>query len=284
MATTPIVPNADPSMTQEPPLQMAQPEPFKYIPDDASLGDLSQNLNPPVEPQAPVEPNFFATYKTKEDAQAGHDEAQRTIATLKQNDETQKRLLQAHNIPITTGTLSQQMKGTQPGFLDTFEQSVRGNNDQPIVNLIEQLVERRMEERFGSMAPVIQYANINRAAEIAATMPTGDPNIPAFIKSESFQDALKAYPHFQQALQLAQTDTKYEKQLPEMFIMAYNLTKGVPSTPQPTRTITPTTSNPPQTLRTTGDAQTELTRPLSTEEREAVKSQPWATIPGIGSV
>jgi len=55
-------------------------------------------------------------------------------------------------------------------------------------------------------------------------------------------------------------------------------------TPQPTSRTTPTSTTPVQTIRTTGNAQSELTRELSKEERNEILSRDWSTIQGIGSV
>jgi len=116
MATTPqtLDPTADPNFTKEPPDQMEAPKPHGYIPDDATFDQLAQAINPTEPTQtAPTESeeNFFETYKTKEDLKAGIDEKTRTIDTLKQNDQRNKAILQAHGIPDLSGSLNQQMKG-----------------------------------------------------------------------------------------------------------------------------------------------------------------------------
>ena len=293
MATTPLTtdPNmvpgpTDPNLTPNEPAPIDEPEPFKFIPEDATLDDLKQTIDPitstqPVT-QAP-DPNFFGTYKTKEDAQKGFDEAQRTIETLKANDQRYKSVLQVHGIPDPAGPLRQQMQGNSPEFLDVFEQAVKNNDSRPIISMFKDMIQQEVNVRVGPMAPILQHANVTRAAEIASTMPNGDPNIPAFVKSESFNTALKAWPKFQRAIQHAQVNTQFADELPEMMAIAYKLA-NVPVTPQSIPRTTPTSSTPVQTIRSTGTAQSELTRELSKEERNEILSRDWSTIQGIGSV
>jgi len=157
-----------------------------------------------------------------------------------------------------------------------FENGYKTNDDRPILNLLSGIINRAVDERIGPMTPVLQHANLSRAAEIASTMPNGDPNILAFVKSDAFGSTLKKWPNYAKAVQNAQNDPRFADYLPEMLAMTWRLAQQETATPQ-VRPIPPTSTTHPEIISQASTVQ--AGRPdLTKEQRDELHNKSWSTI------
>lgn len=264
MATTPT-PLADPQVA---PLQPVAPSP-----------------EPQPAPAAPAADPWFleaptgTRYRTAEDAVRGVAEKDATIDRYKQ------QLAQAQ---AALGATPQ--APPQPTYLELLEQAVQpGGNRAAFQDAIQADIRRQAQEiadqMLGQFNPLLQNAGLNRAVEIASTGPNGDPNIPAFVRSETFRTLSKNYPVLAEAMTHVNNPRFATEQLPQIILLAYHASRGLTSAPA----TAPAQAAPPQQRSLTPTATPAPAAPVSggplTREQRAqlynqfsnVSTEDWRT-------
>jgi len=227
---------------------------------------------PAAVPAAPVPSGpYLGTYATREEAERGLQEKDRTIEAQRQREAYFQRVLSAYGLP-DPGSLRQTVQGQQPSILDVFEASVERNDPRLIENAIGALVQQRVNQVLQPMQPLMEHANVTRALEIAATdKKYGDPNIPAWVRSDNFRQTIQNLPPVMaDAIRAAERDPAYNAQLPQLYAMAYKLAAAQPQAPAAARPTPATTATPAPAF----------SRPPLPQGQRATNAQPMQAVPG----
>jgi len=245
MATLPTInPNANPNESTYQPADPSS-EPVVQPIDPAS----TQAVQDPETGEWFLEAPSGTRYRTADDAIAGITEKDRTIARLQAERSTFQQLL--------TGQ-SQQQAPAEPSWYELMEADLAATQGgKPNPNSFQKAVQASIrseaqklaQDMLGQLSPLVQYAGLNRAVEIASSEPKGDPNLPAFVKSPAFREVMKEWPTLGRAIQEGQRNPVYaEQQLPEILRIAYMLARakaGAPAVaPAPAPRPAPSTPGP----------------------------------------
>lgn len=253
MATTPTAVPTDPQIDPSQPV---------YDPNDpwgSSLSGATPPAQPapleqPPAPQTPaaapgtdqwyLEVSPQTRYRTAEEAVRGFAEKDRVIAERTAELERYRQF-------IAGGTPAPAPQDDP--FVTALEQAVSGGDKQAfqrtLANYVAEQVKQQTMAALQPLQPVVGHATFQRAVEIAASMPNGDPNIPNFVRSPQFAEVARQWPTLGNAIEQARYDPAFmNEQLPEMLALAYRVAQaqqGAPSgRPVPQRQTTPTSTAP----------------------------------------
>ena len=216
---------------------------------------LVEPTTPPPEPVAPpAAPSFLIDeedlrYRDKSDVVAGLREKNRYIEQLRSE--------------LATRTAAPAAPAAAPApstrFYKALENMVQAKADEPLTAVLDdyigQMVQARLSESLSAVTPLLSHAGLEYAAQVAATAPNGDPNIPAFVKSPAFQKALTDFPVLKQGVEAFQTDgASAREQLPQLLAIAYRMygqpPAAAPAAPAPSARTVPTVTAPAPTVPT----------------------------------
>lgn len=251
MATSQVT--LDPSAQQITGAPQAPPHSFDDLFGPVAAPDGTQPQAAPTQAaQDPASGQWFleaptgTKYRTAQDAVAGITEKDQTIHRLQQQIQNATQVFNGQ----------QPQAAAVPSFVELLEKAVQPGGDHKaleayLTNRIQEQAQALYQQQYGSIAPLVQHAGLNRAVEIAASGPKGDPNIVNFVRSQSFRDIATEWPELGEAIQQGASDANYAvTKLPNLIRMAYKLASvaapAAPAVPaQPSRFPIPSSTTPP---------------------------------------
>ena len=251
MSTVPTVPTNAPT----PPAEPQAPQNEWWNQPDPTAGEEPQTPEPTA-PQAPADEFFLRApsgtmYKTREAAEQGTAEKDRLIAEQKTELERARQLLAAQGVHL--GTQAPQTPKPQT-LVQALEAAVK-QGDMSFDEAISALVRQQTEGQMQQLMPLVEHASMSRAVEEAGNR--FDPNIPAFVRSQSYAKTLERHPALKTSVQSAlryptyQTETgqTFGELLPELLYEVMLVAKATAPAAAPVQRPTPTSSTPPQFVR-----------------------------------
>lgn len=215
----------------------------------APAGETPQT--PPAPPEYFLKAETGTVYKTPEEAARGVAEKDRLILQYRQQNEQMQRLLAASGVHVG-GQAPQAQPQT---LLDVLNAVVDNPNADPrmldaaVDQMVQQRMQQQMQQQFAPLMPLVEYASLNRATEVAAQK--YDPNIRSFVNSPQYQKVMEQWPTLRNAIEVSKYNPGFAQSFPEMLAIAYMLAgqgAAPPNAPVPQRPA-PASTTPPQTLR-----------------------------------
>lgn len=199
--------------------------------------------NEPQPAATPTPPEFFlkaetgTVYKTAEEAAKGVAEKDRMIAEQRAQLERAQRILEAAGV-LNPEAQPQHQRSQLLGGLEAAIQ----NGDMSFDEAMTAFTQAQLQQYLAPMAPLISHANKQRAIDVAGQM--YDPNIPSFVRSDSFHKTLESEPELKEAIEVAESDPTFAQKLPGLYRLAYRLAQMAQPASAPARPA-PSGTNPP---------------------------------------
>lgn len=271
---------------------------------DAPGGDLSfddlfppdgaqTTVTPPAAPDPQVQPDYFlktstgTVYKTAEEAAQGIAHKDALLEKLRQREISRTGV-----DPLTEKQVSAPKDPVQPvnylqdkkRYFSDLKAAVDGNNEEAYLNAQTKLVFDALEST--GLAPVITSFAKSQAVEKVSNE---IKDFRTFRESPDYNESVGKFQILQQAIEQAENNTALYAQLPELYQIAYYVSRGVklpeivkatptPQATQPSRpslsqsTLTPPSAMAPQEGLRTSEGRKAI---ISRMESQGIGDMKW---------